>query len=468
MTPRRETAPGETPAPLPPASGRWSLKRRLAIRLAIVLTLGVLGPAMVMIGAAMIAINSMDDRALQDQASDIANALDTSTTPARLRLPDNLAAAYVNSGDAYLYLVAGPDRSVLAASSPVAAAALDSALGSEDDRFFAVPRPDGGVPWYGYATSKGTYRILVAQGDLHDDTLADSVIRELVNFSLVTAVPLLVLTLIVAMWTLNRAFRELDRVAEQAHAIQPDSSGGRLSPDGLPDEIRPLVAAVNDALARLGRAYDVERRFTTDAAHELRTPVAVLTARIDTMPPGPLKSELASDATRLSRLVSQMLDVARLDAAPLPMDASVDLVALAREALAALGPLAVRQHRTLQLAAPSTPVKVAGNANALQLALTNLVENAMLHTPEGTPIDIEITGEPAIRVLDRGPGVPEEERAMIFERFQRGRAMTSPGTGLGLAIVDEIAVRHGAEAAVTPRPGGGSVFSIIWNEPAAR
>ncbi|MDQ0509264.1 sensor histidine kinase [Ancylobacter amanitiformis] len=444
----------------PPA--RWSLKRRLAIRLLIVLTMGVLGPSVVMVGAAMWAIDSMDDRALQDQAGDIVRNLDVTVSPPALHLPARLANAYATSGDSYLYAVLDAAGTILAASSPAAETLARVADDMTPGVFFLVTRPNGGQPWYAYMTTAGPYFVAVAQGSLHDDSLADSVMRDLVGFSFITALPLLAVTLLVTFWTLNRAFRQMERVAGEVRAITPGGAEARLSSEGLPSEIAPLVAAVNDALFRLGRAYEVEKRFTTDAAHELRTPVAVLTARIDTLPPGPTRDSLAADAARLSRLVSQMLDVARLDAAPLPMNAHVDLVAIVREAVAALAPLALRDRRTMEMRAPDTPVMVEGHEGALRLAVTNLVENAMLHTPRGTPIDIEVTPQPAIRVLDRGPGVAETERASIFERFQRSPSATSSGTGLGLAIVAEIAARHGAQAAVSGRPGGGGIFEIRW------
>jgi len=440
----------------------WSLKRRLAIRLLVVLTLGVLGPSTVMVIAAMWAIDSMDDRALQDQAGDIVRNLDVGVYPPVLHLPERLAAAYASSGDSYLYAVMDAAGTAVVLSSPAATPLATGAMRVPSGAFFLVSRPDGGSPWYAYAAQTGPYRVAVAQGSLHEDSLSDSIIRDLVNFSLLTALPLLAVTVLVAIWTLNHAFREIDRVAADARSITPGGADARLSSTGLPGEIRPLVEAVNDALARLSRAYDVERRFTTDAAHELRTPVAVLTARIDTMPAGPLRDALAADATRLSRLVSQMLDVARLDAAPLPVDEAVNLTAVVREAVAQLAPLALRDQRQMAMSAPNRPVEVHGNAAALRLAVTNLVENALLHTPVGTPIDVEVTEGPEIRVLDRGPGVPAAERGAIFERFQRSPTTIASGTGLGLAIVAEIAARHGAVAGVEDREGGGSAFVIRW------
>lgn len=442
----------------------WSLKRRLAARLLLVLALGAILPSSIVALAAMWAIDSMDDRALQDQAADISRNLDVGAYPAVLRLPEGLAASYRSSGDSYLYAVFGSDHRVIAASSDTASAMLARSQDQEPERFFVIPRSEGRLPWYGYATTKGPYTVAVAQGDIHDDALSDSIIRDIASFTLWTSLPLLAATLLVALWTLNRAFREIESVASGARAIRPGGVQSRLAAEGLPSEIRPLVEAVNDALGRLGRAYDVEKRFTTDAAHELRTPIAVLTARIDSMVPGPLKAALQGDAARIGRLVSQMLDVARLDAAPLPMDENVDLTKVVRDAVADFAPLTIRTNRKMEMTAPPAPVLVKGNAHALALAVTNLVENAMLHTPEGTPIDIKVSASRVICVLDRGPGVRESDRKLIFERFQRTRDVTATGTGLGLSIVSEIARRHGATASVEQREGGGCVFTIRWQQ----
>lgn len=135
-----------------------------------------------------------------------------------------------------------------------------------------------------------------------------------------------------------------------------------------------------------------------------------------------------------------------------------------RDAVAGFAPLTIRTDREMEMRAPLAPVLVKGNAHALVLAVTNLVENALLHTPAGTPIDITVSAPLAIDVLDRGPGVRESERKLIVERVQRTRGVTAPGTGLGLSIVSEIARRHGATATVEQCEGGGSVFTIRWQQ----
>ncbi|WP_246546219.1 sensor histidine kinase [Ancylobacter defluvii] len=300
----------------------------------------------------------------------------------------------------------------------------------------------------------------VEEGSLGEP--AHGVILDLIGFSLLAVMPVLALTLLVTMWTLNRGFHNLDRVAVEARTIVPGCPAMRLSAQGHPDEILPLVEAMNDAIARFERVHEAERRFTADAAHELRTSIAVLAARIDTLTSGAGRDALGRDAARLGRLVSQMLRVARLDAAPPCMNAVVDLVVTVRETVAALAPLAIRNGRLIEMRAPNRPVEVSGNVEVLGLAVANLIENALMHTPDRSPIAIEVTEEPEIRVMDRGADIAPADRARIFQRFQRGSASTTSGAGLGLAIVAEIAALHGAVAAVVPREGGGNVFVISW------
>jgi hypothetical protein len=208
----------------------WSLKRRLAIRLLAVLTFGVLGPSSVIVITAMWAINSMDDRALQDQAADIARNLDVSVDPPVLRLPEQLAASYRISNESYLYAVFWKDNGIVAASSDTASILLTAAMHQGQDRFFAISQDGHRWPLYAYSTTKGPYKIAVAQGSLHRDALSDSIIRRLANFTVLTSLPLLAVTLLVAIWTLNRAFGAIERVASEATAITPGGAEAKFGP----------------------------------------------------------------------------------------------------------------------------------------------------------------------------------------------------------------------------------------------
>jgi signal transduction histidine kinase len=227
----------------------------------------------------------------------------------------------------------------------------------------------------------------------------------------------------------------------------------------MPREIQPLVAAANSALDRLARGLDVQRRFTGDAAHELRTPLSVLTARLDELP-GSDFDAMRRDVDRMNRLVDQLLKMARLESLPLDVSQVVDLNEIVIEAISMLAPLAIREGKELVRAEIAQPVQVRGNRAALVTALVNLIENALAHAPAGSAIEIELSADGKIDVLDRGPGVPESEREAIFRRFHRGRTRGSSGAGLGLAIVTEIAAAHGGSVSASSRPGGGAVFSF--------
>jgi signal transduction histidine kinase len=222
----------------------------------------------------------------------------------------------------------------------------------------------------------------------------------------------------------------------------------------------PLVRATNAALDRLERSLDTQRRFFAAAAHALRTPLAVLTARTDALPEGNEAAALRADADRLSRLVGQLLTMARLDDLPLDLTGRVDLRQAAVDAISDLAPLAIGRRVGLTLDAAPSPAIIAGNHAAIVLALTNLLDNALTYAPPGSAVDVEIDAPATVRVLDRGPGVPEAERMAVFERFRRAPGAHSGGSGLGLAIVAEIAASHGGRAWVEARPGGGATFVL--------
>lgn len=245
-----------------------------------------------------------------------------------------------------------------------------------------------------------------------------------------------------------------------AAAIGPARPGARLPETDLPAEIAPLVSAVNQALARLESALAAQRRFVGNAAHSLRTPLAVLMARIDALQDSMEAQRLRQDADRMARLVGQMLQMARIDGVPLDISERVDLHVAAMEAISALAPLAVARKLDLELTgAPGGSIR--GNRAALVIALQNLIENALGHAPPGSTVQVELTPSNTLRVLDRGPGVPEPERAVIFERFRRGqRRAGATSAGLGLAIVAEIAAAHGGSAHVSTRDGGGAMFEL--------
>ena len=265
-------------------------------------------------------------------------------------------------------------------------------------------------------------------------------------------------TFIATPMIVQRAFRGLDATADQAGRIDIHQRGARLSVERIPLEVVPLVAAVNDALARLDQGYVRHKRFVADAAHELRTPIAILNTRLESLAPGPDKTRLLEDAARLATLAEQLLDIQRLDRCGHPFT-RVDLVVIAQSAAADLAPLAIAAGYELALDAPTTPVATIGDAAALERALTNLVQNAIQHGPRRGTIGIRVSKPACIEVTDDGPGIPQDQREQIFEPFYRLTPLDR-GAGLGLNMVREIVLLHGGQVSVIEGAHGGTCFRM--------
>ena len=263
----------------------------------------------------------------------------------------------------------------------------------------------------------------------------------------------------ISVLTVRRGLRPLVALSRLAGAINPGSSSIRLPQAGVPQEISPLVAAVNSALDRLDEGMQQQREFTANAAHQLRTPLTVLAANIDMMRDEPLATKLRYDVDLMSRIVTQLLLVARLESLNISVDEPVELSATVREAAESLGALAISTHKMLEVDEPAAPVFVRGNTHAVAAAVSNLIENALNHSPPGGAVRIRVTEAPAIEVLDSGPGVPPHMREKIFERFWRGET-SKEGAGLGLAIVRRIMQALRGNVSVADAPGGGAMFSL--------
>ena len=260
------------------------------------------------------------------------------------------------------------------------------------------------------------------------------------------SVAALLLIWLVSSWSL----RPLARVSQQARDVGPQSPAARLSRDRLPAEITPLVDAVNGALDRMADAYAAERRFTENAAHELRTPLAVLSLRVQRaqQEAAPDWTAIEQDLGQVNALVAQMLDLARKEHAAhasveRPM---INLARIAREACAMALPLLEARHRNVVAELPETLI-VPGDAADLRDAIRNVLENAALHgagTVSVSAVADSAAGVVRLTVSDAGAGPPRELRDRVFQRFAKGAG--SEGSGLGLAIVREVARGHGGDA----------------------
>jgi signal transduction histidine kinase len=388
----------------------------------------------------------------------------------QLALPPNLEAVYRQSG-AFLFGVRDEAGGVIAVSHPEVSDLLARLPPPGEQPSYFRLKGFGAVPkdYFGLTAIRDSQagRLWVTLARAADDeTLAQSVLRQFfINIAWV--IPLIiVVTLVIGVLCIRRGLRPLRRVSAQAATIDPGTLSVRLSEETLPSEVQPLVAAMNRALDRLEKGFEVQRQFTANAAHELRTPLAIVTGALDELDESGVTAKLKADVARMNRLVAQLLRVARLDSVALDVSGTVDLNAVGTSVVEIMAPWAVDQQRTVALMGLGEPVWVKGNAHAIEDAIRNLVENAVAHSPAGEEVAVAILRDGSVAVSDRGPGVPSELQDRIFDRFWRGAERIGSGAGLGLAIVREIMKAHGGTVDVRNHALGGAIFTLRFNRVA--
>jgi two-component system sensor histidine kinase TctE len=292
---------------------------------------------------------------------------------------------------------------------------------------------------------------------------------------LLTLSPAVVLVLMAALvidLALRRTLASLQLIASRWNQ-QSHGSLAAIPADGVPNELLPFASALNDLLLRVRTMLERERQFAATVAHQLRTPLTGLrlgltraAAASDPAAGRAILDELGVTAQRTARLVQQLLALSRVD--PNVRDSAsmkpLDLVALAHETGESYLDAAQAGGIELEFESSAASVPVRGEPDLLSEALGNLIDNAIRYTPPSGHILISVQATPpAISVADSGPGIPSDEREVIFERFVRGRSARGDGSGLGLAIVKEIAVLHGAALSVSSSERGGACFTLTFS-----
>ncbi|TAZ44113.1 histidine kinase [Rhizobium leguminosarum] len=298
--------------------------------------------------------------------------------------------------------------------------------------------------------------------------------------ALQAALPIIVLiplSLLTLSWIIDRIMARLNRLAV-AVASRDTTADSPVPTDDVPAEVIPFVSSINLLLARLRALLERQRRFISDAAHELRTPLSALQIQIDNLRHDDRAgrfshrlTELEAGIGRATNLVSKLLRLARYDAhetAPAPQP--IDLVHLALDTVARLTPLAENWGIDLGITRRDKAFTIGALAD-FEIILGNLVENAVRYTPPSGTVDVAVVvagQEARIEIRDTGPGIAEEDMPRVFERFFRARPQYSEGSGLGLAIAKAAAERQGVRLTLAMREDGPGLVASLTVQTALR
>lgn len=334
---------------------------------------------------------------------------------------------------------------------------------------FSERSGDGGhVRYFSQWNREGTLQVQVGEDHHMRDELIEHIAWRLL-------VPALIGLPLLGVWVwlaIRQSLSPLDEVAGEIRSRAPQQLHA-VAPAQAPEEIRPLLEGLNDLFRKVDQALEAERRFTADAAHELRTPLAALQAQLqvarrahDEAERDEALASLQGGLVRAAHLVEQMLQLARLDpeqGLPSPRPLALDL--LAADVCAELGPRILARDLDFELAA-DPGVTIVGQADWLHVLLRNLLDNAARYTPRNGRLCVTVrsASEGAIlSVADSGPGIPPEARSDAMRRFHRlDPAHPEPGSGLGLSIVARVAELHGARIALDETPGGGLTVRVTF------
>jgi signal transduction histidine kinase len=378
----------------------------------------------------------------------------------KIKIPSESEKAYEDRGGTFAYTIFDPEGRPVAISPNIDTPLpffheVPNSQTHVAHRFIAVTTPSGHV-------------LVLSRRDSGASAFARSLIlSHLVHFFFAW-LALILLAIPMIWYIIGINLRSLRRVSEQAAAIGPLSNSTRIITDDLPNEIMPLVEAFNGALDRLAVAYHFERQLTADAAHELRTPIAVLHLRLQR---GQLSghfdwSAITREMGQLRRLLDQMLDLARKERIGSAEREIVRLPRLIRETTAMLLPMAEDKGREIAIDA-CDELMVFGSSDNLRDMVRNLLENAIFHGAGSIRVmlrtKISSDGDDnsiVLEVTDEGAGVPPAKSDLVFERFSKA-VQGSPGAGLGLAIVRQVVRMHGGTVSFVPVSSGCCVRVVL-------
>ncbi|GAA3303038.1 ATP-binding protein [Dactylosporangium vinaceum] len=435
---------------------RLGVRMRSALAASAVVAVASVFTGIAFVWAARVILTRNVDQDTADRASQVAGALDDDTALAAMLRPSLRDRTVVQVLDA--------DGHVLRASAVITGAQTISSLRPapgeiqrEQHELPVAHDVSFRITALGVATAAGQRTVLVAQSiDEIDEGTAAAV------GALAVGLPLLTVIVGVATFLfVGRSLRPVDAMRRQAETITGRNLHTRLPVPPTADEIAALATTMNTMLDRIEAATEAQRRFVADASHELRSPLSTVVAGLDLVGEGPHVTRMRRESERMSRLIADLLLLARVDESGLQLRRSDvdldDLVYLERERLALERP-------GLRVTTWAVPVRVSGDPHHLQRVLRNLVDNAARYAAGAVVLTTALSGEVAeITVADDGPGIPPAARDRIFDRFVRlddDRSRKGGGTGLGLAIARDIVLAHGGTLTVEDAPAGGALLRL--------
>lgn len=374
-----------------------------------------------------------------------------------LDLPRNRRDYYENPSDNHQYAVLNAAGKILFQSEGFYKSIVKTTLDFPGRHYFTFNDKNGesfyGIK-YDYLFEDKIYPVYVIENEDIFSEFATSLTKDILENIFIVGFPLLLIQGILIILIFRFAIKPILRASKEAKNIKYNNLGYRMPEENMPQEILPLIQSFNQSLGRLESSIEEQKFFIANAAHELKTPITILKARISK-----LKNEkeifmLNQDIRNINRLISQMLDVSRLDYAYSLKKQDVNLNKIVKQICQEMGPLFIDTKRNLSLSEDIKDQTVYGNEDVLYRAILNLVENTLKHTPEETSVSV-IIREKHVIIRDYGPPIKEEHQQIIFNRFEKTPdGISRKGSGLGLAIVQKAAELHFGRIELKTRPDG--------------
>jgi signal transduction histidine kinase len=415
--------------------------------------------------------DSLSEGSLIAQAGEIARSIRLSDGVLTVALSDDFQGSAPERDGKFRYAVTDANGTVVFASKWAPALVASVMLFDSRHNLYQtrhnLPQSMGFFGAIVDANVEGRhFTISVERYSRHLESLIDTLLEEFFIHGAWVYMVLLVGLFLVSILTVRSVIRPVERLSHEAAGIGPQATDHRLSETGVPREIVGFVRAVNSALERLDGGFQMQREFTAAAAHELRTPLAILRAHLDTISDGNSVRELRRDVDAMTRIVAQLLRVARLDVMVVDPNDSCDLAEVAVNVAAQLIPTALAKGKQIEVVGTDHPVYVAGSVDLVLYAVRNLVENAIAYSGDAPLIEIEVNPDGNLSVIDHGPGISADMADRVFDRFWRGQR-SGEGSGLGLYIVKRIMEVVDGRIAVTVTSGRGATFTLGFRLAAA-